>query len=257
MRVLRHLAARHRTRATNHTLGLMLAFNAGAMNAGGFMAVHMYTSHMTGFLATLADSLVIGEFALVLAAIGALWAFMSGAGTTAILVNWARQQHLGGAYALPLLLEAVLMLLFGLLGAALQQWPTPFAVPLTVLLLAFMMGLQNAVVTKMSSAQIRTTHMTGVVTDLGIELGKMLYWNRAGTPRAARVRANRQRVRLFASLLLLFTGGGVVGAAGFQTFGFVWVVPQAALLLALSLPPLLADAQRLAAWWRARRGDGA
>jgi len=251
MRVLRHLTARHRTRATNRTLGLMLAFNAGAMNAGGFMAVHMYTSHMTGFLATLADSLVLGEFALVLAAVGTLWAFLSGAGTTALLVNWARQQHLDGSYALPLLLEAVLMLLFGLLGAVTLQWPTPFAVPLTVLLLAFMMGLQNAVVTKMSSAQIRTTHMTGVVTDLGVELGKMLYWNRSGTPAGARVRANRQRVRLYASLLLVFTTGGVVGAAAFKHVGFVWVVPQAALLLALSLPPLLADAQRLAAWWRA------
>lgn len=253
MRVLRHLTTRHRTLATNRTLGLMLAFNAGAMNAGGFMAVHMYTSHMTGFLATLADSLVVGEFALVLAAVGALWAFMSGAGTTAILVNWARQQHLEGTWALPLLLEAVLMLMFGLLGAALQQWPTPFAVPLTVLLLAFMMGLQNAVVTKMSSAQIRTTHMTGVVTDLGIELGKMLYWNRRGTPRAAGVRANRGRARLFASLLGLFLVGGVVGAAGFKHVGFVWVVPQAALLLALSLPPLLTDLQRLAARRRTAR----
>ena len=252
-RVLRHLTARHRTRATNRTLGLMLAFNAGAMNAGGFMAVRMYTSHMTGFLATLADSLVLGDIALVLAAIGALWAFMSGAGTTAILVNWARQQHLSGTYALPLLLEALLMLLFGLLGAVTLQWPTPFSVPLTVLLLAFMMGLQNAVVTKMSSAQIRTTHMTGVVTDLGIELGKMLYWNRSGTPHAARIQANRTRVRLFASLLLLFVGGGVLGAAAFQYFGFIWVVPLAALLLALSLPPLHADAQRLALWWRSRQ----
>ena len=253
-RVLRHLTARHRTVATNRTLGLMLAFNAGAMNAGGFMAVHMYTSHMTGFLATLADSLVIGEFALALAAVGALWAFMSGAGTTAILVNWGRRQRLHGTWALPLLLEAVLMLRFGLLGAIMLQWPTPFAVPLAVLLLAFMMGVQNAVVTKMSSAQIRTTHMTGVVTDLGMELGKMLYWNRTGTPRAARVRANRERVRLYASLLALFVIGGVLGAAAFQHYGFIWVVPQAALLLGLSLPPLLMDTQRLAAWWRSRPG---
>lgn len=245
MRVLRHLTARHRTRATNRALGLMLAFNAGAMNAGGFMAVHMYTSHMTGFLATLADSLVLGEIGLVLAAVGALWAFMSGAGTTAILVNWGRRRRLRSSYALPLLLEALLMLLFGLLGALTLQWPTPFAVPLTVLLLAYMMGLQNAVVTKMSSAQIRTTHMTGVVTDLGMELGKMLYPNRPGTPPAGRVRANRERAQLFASLLLLFVVGGVVGAAGFKYVGFVWVVPQAALLLGLSLPPLIADARLL------------
>lgn len=80
MRVLRHLAGRHRTRGTNRALGLLLAFNAGAVNAGGFLAVNLYTSHMTGFLSLLADSLVLGNMALVLSAVGILWAFLSGAG---------------------------------------------------------------------------------------------------------------------------------------------------------------------------------
>lgn len=258
MRLLRHLTGRHRTTVANRTLGLLLAFNAGAVNAGGFLVVHLYTSHMTGVAASLADHLVLGEMTLVLAAVGTLWAFMSGAGTTAIVVNWARQRHLRSTYALPLLIEAVLMLLFGLAGAVTLAWPTPFSVPLTVLLLAFLMGLQNAVVTKMSSAEIRTTHVTGIVTDLGIEIGKALYWNRSGTPQASQVRANRVRLRLFASLLAMFTAGGVVGAAGFKYVGFVWVVPLASILLALSLPPLLADLDRLAAlWrrWRARQPD--
>jgi len=159
MRLLRHMTGRHRTRATNRVLGLLLAFNAGAVNAGGFLVVHMYTSHMTGFLSLVADNLVLGNTTLVLSAIGTLWAFMSGAGTTAILVNWARHQRLRSGYALPLLLEAALMLLFGLMGAITLTWRTPFSVPLTVLLLAYIMGLQNALVTKMSSAQIRTTHI--------------------------------------------------------------------------------------------------
>lgn len=253
MRLLRHLMGRHRTPSTNRWLGLLLAFNAGAVNAGGFLVVHSYTSHMTGFLSTVADNLVLGNMALVLAAVGTLWAFMSGAGTTAIMVNWARQHRLRSGFALPLLLEAVLMLLFGLMGAITLGWPTPFSVPLTVLLLAFLMGLQNAVVTKMSSAQIRTTHMTGVATDLGIEMGKMLYWNRRGTPPEAHVHSNRARLLLFASLLGMFTAGGIVGAAGFKHVGFVWVVPLAAVLLGLALPPLASDFGHLAALWRARR----
>ncbi len=253
MRRLRHLTGRHRAPSTNRALGLLLAFNAGAVNAGGFLVVQMYTSHMSGFLSLLADNIVLGNVALVLSAVGVLWAFLSGAGTTAILVNWARARQLRSGFALPLLLEAVLMLLFGLMGALTLTWQTVFAVPLTVLLLAFIMGLQNAVVTKMSSAQIRTTHMTGVITDLGIEMGKMLYWNRSGTPAAAQVRANHVRVRLYASLLAMFTGGGVVGAAGFKYIGFIWVVPLAALILALSLPPLAHDFERLRLLWRARR----
>ena len=227
MRRLFHLTGHHRTVAGNQVLGLLLAFNAGAVNAGGFLVVHLYTSHMTGILSSLADSLVLGQMTLVLGAVGALWAFMSGAGTTAIMVNWARQRKLRSTYALPLLLVAVLMLLFGLVGAITLSWPTPFAVPLTVLLLSFIMGLQNATVTKMSSSQIRTTHMTGVVTDLGIEMGKALYWNRTGTAPESQVRANQARLRLFAGLLGMFLVGGIAGAAGFKHVGFVFVVPLA------------------------------
>ena len=216
---------------------------AGAINAGGFMVVSMYTSHMTGFASMVADNLVLGNITLVLGAVGALLAFTAGAAATAMLVNWARQHHLRSEYALALLLEAVLLLVFGLLGATLNR-QTPFAVPLTVLVLAFTMGLQNALVTKISSAEIRTTHMTGVITDLGIELGKMLYWNRTGSPPESRVRANRSKLLLLGSLLGMFIVGGLVGATGFKYIGFVWVVPLATLLLLLSLPPLLSDARR-------------
>jgi uncharacterized membrane protein YoaK (UPF0700 family) len=240
VRRLRHLTGRHRTASINQLLGVLLAFNAGAINAGGFLAVAMYTSHMTGFVSMVADNLVLGQMSLVLAALGALLSFVAGAATTAILVNWARQRGLHSSYALPLLLEAGLMLVFGLIGGLLNR-QTPFAVPLAVLVLAYMMGLQNALVTKVSAAQIRTTHMTGIVTDLGIELGKLVYWNRAGEPRESQVWANRARLRLFAVLLGMFMAGGIVGAAGFKYIGFIWVVPFAMILLLLSLPPLLAD----------------
>ena len=244
MRQFRHLTSQHRTASTNRLLGGILAFNAGAVNAGGFLVVAMYTSHMTGFVSLLADNLVLGNTTLVLGAIGALLAFTAGAAVTAIQVNWARQHGLRSEYALPLLLEATLLLVFGLMGATLNH-QTPFAVPLTVLLLSFTMGLQNALVSKISASQIRTTHMTGIVTDIGIELGKMLYWNRTGSPLESRVRANRIKLRLLATLLGTFIGGGVVGAAGFKYVGFVWVIPLALLLLGLCMPPLYADLLRL------------
>ena len=172
MRRFRHLAGQHRTASINRLLGGVLAFNAGAINAGGFLVVSMYTSHMTGFASLLADNLVLGNMTLVLGAVGVLLAFTCGAAFTAIQVNWARQRGLRSEYALPLLVEALLMLVFGLRGATLGR-QTPFAVPFTVLVLSFTMGLQNALVSKISSSQIRTTHMTGIVTDIGIELGKL------------------------------------------------------------------------------------
>ncbi len=237
MRRFRHLSGQHRTAATNRLLGSLLAFNAGAINAGGFLIVKMYTSHMTGFASMLADKLVLG-------AVGALLAFTAGAATTAVLVNWTRHQGLRSEFALPLLLEAALLLVFGLMGATLSR-QTPFAVPLTVLVLAFTMGLQNALVSKISRSQIRTTHMTGVITDLGIELGKLLYWNRTATPPDSRVRANRIKLRLYGTLLGMFILGGLAGAFGFKYVGFVAVLPLAVGLLAIGLPPLLSDWQRI------------
>jgi len=243
VRRFRHLAGQHRTPSINRLLGGLLAFNAGAINAGGFLVVGMYTSHMTGFASMLADNLILGNIGLLLGALGTLLAFIAGAATTAVQVNWARQHHLRSEYALPLLLEAGLLLVFGLLGATLNR-QTPFAVPLTVLVLAYTMGLQNAVVSKISASQIRTTHMTGVITDLGIELGKVFYWNRIKTAADSHVRANRIKLKLYSMLLASFMAGGVVGAAGFKYLGFIWVLPMATILLLLSLPPLHADLMR-------------
>jgi uncharacterized membrane protein YoaK (UPF0700 family) len=243
VRRFRHLAGQHRTPSINRLLGGLLAFNAGAINAGGFLVVGMYTSHMTGFASMLADNLILGNVGLLLGALGTLLAFTAGAATTAVQVNWARQHHLRSEYALPLLLEAGLLLIFGLLGATLNR-QTPFAVPLTVLVLAYTMGLQNAVVSKISASQIRTTHMTGVITDLGIELGKVFYWNRTQTPADFQVRANRIKLKLYSMLLASFMAGGLVGAAGFKYLGFIWVLPMATILLLLSLPPLHADLMR-------------
>lgn len=244
MRRLRLLTSRHRTPSTNRGLGLLLAFNAGAVNAGGFLVLHMYTSHMTGFASQLADGLVLANATLVLNALGAILAFMTGAAVCSILVNWGRLHRLHSMYALPLFLEALMMFPFGLMGAMTLTWNTPFAVPITVLLLSFIMGLQNAVGSKTSGGSIRTTHMTGNITDIGMEIGKMLFVNSRRTVGSALVQHNRPRMRTAGGLVGMFVLGGVVGALGFKYIGFVCVIPLAALLLVFSVPPLLRDLPR-------------
>jgi uncharacterized membrane protein YoaK (UPF0700 family) len=256
MRRLRHLTSHHRAPSTNEALGLLLAFNAGAVNAGGYLVLRMYTSHMTGFASQLADSAVLGNATLLLNALGAITAFMSGAAVCAILVNRGRQHRLHSVYAMPLMLEALLLLAFGSMGAVTLSWPTPFAVPLTVLLLSFIMGLQNAMVSKTSAGSIRTTHMTGNITDLGMELGKMLYWNHAHPATAPPVAHDRRRMRMAGGLVAAFLLGGVSGALGFKVVGFVCVVPLAALLVALAVPPFLRDVPRTHALQRLRGGAG-
>jgi uncharacterized membrane protein YoaK (UPF0700 family) len=199
----RRLTGPRRSAQANRHLGYALAFIAGASNAGGFLAVHQYTSHMTGIVATAADSLALNDYLPVLAASGALLSFITGAAVTAIIVNYARRHRMSSEYALPLLLEAILLLCFGILGARLAGIHGLF-VPLTVMLLCFIMGLQNAVMTKLSGAEIRTTHLTGTVTDIGIELGKLFYWNADPSQDKIRVVANRAPAPVSAAGLFLF-----------------------------------------------------
>ena len=66
---LYQLAGRDRNASINRRLGYALAFVAGAANAGGFLAVHQYTSHMTGMVASMSDGIVLGLYDLTLSAL--------------------------------------------------------------------------------------------------------------------------------------------------------------------------------------------
>ncbi|MFZ6657500.1 YoaK family protein [Undibacterium sp. TJN19] len=237
---LSNLTSAKRTPQSNLHLGVSLACVAGALNAGGFLAVGQYTSHMTGMLSSAADDLVLGKLLPAFAALFMLVAFAWGAACTALIVNYARRNGLRNIYTPVLLFEAALLLLFGLVGSELQAHAF-ITVSLTTVLLCYVMGLQNALITKISHAEIRTTHVTGLVTDIGIELGKLIYWNKNRDEFHQRneVGANLQKLRLHASLVLAFFVGGVLGAFGFKYFGFISTLPIAIALVILSLAPNL------------------
>jgi uncharacterized membrane protein YoaK (UPF0700 family) len=139
-------------------------------------------------------------------------------------------------YAIPLLAEAMLILLFGTFGGTLKQHELA-DVSLAVITLCFTMGLQNALITKISRAEIRTTHLTGLTTDLGIEIGKLLYWNRHQPVADSAVRADLQKLRIHASLIASFLVGGIAGALCFHYAGFISTVPLAFALAAIAIAP--------------------
>ncbi|MBQ0824103.1 DUF1275 domain-containing protein [Microvirga terrae] len=242
IRSVRTIAASERTGMADTLLGMALTFVAGAVNAGGLLAVGQYTSHMSGIVSATADNIALGSLGLAGLGLGAFLPFVFGAACSAMLINWGRRHHLGSRYAMPLMLEAFLLLAFGLLGWLTH--PSPGFAVVAVPLLCFMMGLQNATVTKISGARMRTTHVTGIVTDIGIELGKLFYWNRnAHNP--DRVLADRGKLRLLVLLFASFFAGGIIGAIGFSRIGFLFALPFALLLLLLAGPPLAEDAAAL------------
>lgn len=228
---------RRHPRADRH-LGYVLAMVAGGINAAGFLAVGRYTSPMTGFVSSIADHLAYGTLVLALSALSAWLAFLGGAIACTVLVNLARRRALHSQFALSLALESLLLWLFAFAAHYLLhggEW----LMRAMVLLLCFAMGLQNAVITKASGAIIRTTHITGLSTDLGIQLGRLFYVN--GRSSEPPVRADRARMRLYALLIACFLGGGVVGAFAFRYLGYRAALAPAAVLAALAMGPLFAD----------------
>jgi len=242
IRSVKAIAAFERTGAADTLLGMALTLTAGAINAGGFLAVGQYTSHMSGIVSAMADNMALGSLGLVGLGLAAFLPFVLGAACSAMLINWGRRHHLGSRYAMPLMVEAFLLLAFGILGWLAH--PSTGFVVIAVPLLCFIMGLQNATVTKISGARMRTTHVTGIVTDIGIELGKLIYWNR-NPHNSDRVLADRDKLRLLILLFASFFVGGVIGAIGFSQIGFLFALPFALLLLVLAGPPLAEDASSL------------
>ncbi len=222
-----------------------MAFVAGAVNAGGFLAIARYTSHMSGIISAIGDDLALNNFISVLGGISLLLSFLLGAATTAIIVNWGHRREIRSEFALPLLVEAILLLMFGLVGANLNLY-LPLTVPAIALLLCFVMGLQNAIVTKASKAEIRTTHMTGVITDIGIEVGKMIYWNRSkDANKQGLVKANIEKLKTHTFIFGMFLVGGIIGAVSFKKVGYIAVVPLSLSLAIIAGFQVYRDIQKI------------
>jgi len=129
-------------------------------------------SHVTGMVSQLADQRVLGQFSLAGIAAVSWIAFASGAACTTLMFNYMRRRGARNLFAVALLAEALLILLFGTFGGTHPQHELAF------ITLCFTMGLQNALIIEISLAEIPTTHLTGLTTDLSIEIGNLLYWIR-------------------------------------------------------------------------------
>lgn len=170
--------------------GFLLAAVAGMVNAVALLSLHHQgVTHMTGNLTSLGSDLANAELRHAAHLAALIAAFFVGCVVAGVLIPDSRLQ-LGRRYGLALLLESVLIF------AAVPALQHHLA--LGLYLLATAAGLQNAMVSTYSSAIVRTTHVTGLVTDLGITLGNALAGNAYETKKA--------------SLLLALTLGFLAGA---------------------------------------------
>lgn len=239
----------------NRLLAAWLSIIAGYVNSAGFLIVGSFTSHVTGNAGRLANDVVQRDLPAAARAFLLVLAFFLGAFAANLLLLTRLISRRAWMYALLLLIEAALLALFARTGHESLELLGPRLADLKAAVLCFAMGLQNSMVTLISDARVRTTHLTGVVTDLGIEAARWVRWSFGRASRLLPIEgriAAVSRPQSATSLLLLtilfgFLAGAVLGAEETTLYG-----PQALYAPALAL--LLAA---LYAAWSGRRAQAA
>ncbi|TNJ41560.1 YoaK family protein [Phaeobacter sp. B1627] len=222
-----------RTDTIDLFLAGLLSSIAGALNAVGFLIAGAFTANMTGNISAFADHIAEGRTLMALSFAGLVIAFILGAGLAAVSIQIGEHRRLRSIYALAVFAEGLFLLL---LGAILLVWPQSVQQTLLVVALSFIMGFQNAVTTMISRSRVRTTHVSGMATDIGIELAALL-----GTETARQ--DARPKLALHSLTLACFAVGGVAGAVLFTVVGH-WLFGLAAVSLWLiAVPEVLRSRQ--------------
>ena len=218
--MLRHLGTK-RTYGHNVKLASLLGTTAGFVNASGFLAFAVLTTNVTGHAALFAERIALHDWQT--ARVVSLWMFLFllGAFVSNLIILWAgRNQRF--SYVIPILLEISILAGIALLGYKYDS--SLIAKEIFAGSLLFAMGLQNALVTVISGSVVRTTHLTGTFTDLGIELAQLLHRKPQDKP------ALRQRIKLRLAIILFFMCGALSGAYVFKYIGFPAFLLPAGLL---------------------------
>lgn len=222
--MFRHLGSK-RTYLHNLRLAVLLCFTAGFVNAAGFLAFLVLTTNVTGHAALLAVNLTEGDYRSV--TIVALWLFLFllGAFCSSIYINKVGRSK-PYAYTLPLVVEILILCLIAATGHKFDGSVRKTEIFAGSLL--FAMGMQNALVSMVSGSVVRTTHLTGIFTDLGIDLSLIsLEKNKLQTD-------IRRRILLRIMIILFFLGGGIVGGYSFLNISYpAFFVPALVLVIAI------------------------
>ena len=222
--MLRHTGER-RNFAHNLRLAILLCLNAGFINAAGFIAFTVLTTNVTGHAALLAVNLTTGQWRA--ARMVALWLllFLSGAFASSLYIGRVGR-YKPFAYTAPIVVIILIVCFVALFGADYRH-----TLPETEYLagsLLFAMGMQNALVSIVSGAEVRTTHLTGMFTDLGIDLSAAILERRQFSG------AHQRRMLLRLAIIGFFLLGGLAGGFTFLKLHFAaFYIPAALLVIVL------------------------
>lgn len=202
-------------------LWMTLALQAGTINVGGFLACHRFVTHTTGFATFFASDLVEFKWMEALGMLCVPLFFMLGSMISGFFVD--RRIILGERPHYSLILSMIAMILWivvltgangllGQFGRGLAHESDYFL----LICLCLASGIQNAVISSASQSTIRTTHLTGISTDLAIGIIRML-----SSTHLISLKKELEGTAMRVGIIFSFVLGSVIGAILFTQFKYL------------------------------------
>jgi len=216
---------KERTLRHNLRVASLLSFVAGIVNVAGFLAVQRLTTNVTGHFAFFVDEIFKLNFWQGFIYFLYIFFFFLGSFGSNLLVEIISKKNDRLIYVIPTLIESLILFFLSVFG--------PFLISKNPDILAcsllFAMGLQNSLVTTISNAAVRTTHLTGLFTDLGIELSQLFFYKE-------KVQRDKlySSIKLRLTIIIFFFFGGLFGGIFYSALQ-LYVLAIAATILIIGI----------------------
>ena len=155
-------------------MAAFLSLTAGMVNIVGLLGLGVLTTNVTGHFAFFSEAMQKHDLNYAFNFLYFIISFLFGAFISNCLTEYWTLKDSRNAHHAAVFLELSLLLAMGVWGD--RMISRGLHKELLACLLLFSMGSQNALVTKISQATVRTTHLTGLFTDLGIELSQLIFY---------------------------------------------------------------------------------
>ncbi|MDI5888671.1 YoaK family protein [Flavobacterium yafengii] len=167
---------KNRTFIHNLRLATLLSFVAGIVNVTGVLSIQTLTTNVTGHFAYFAEEIMKRDYAAAITFFVFTIFFLLGAFTSNFLAELISKKYPNLSHVIPISLEMIVLIAVGIFGA--QSSLSSSEGKWIAFSMLFAMGIQNSLVTKISQSTVRTTHLTGLFTDLGIELSQLFFYKK-------------------------------------------------------------------------------
>lgn len=226
---------RVRSHTEDRYLALVLATTAGILNAMALGAFGFFPSHMTGNASQISSEVSSSDLNDLLFLAVLITAFVIGSASARFVVDTGLRNKIRTIYCFVILAEGVALTLTSVFETVLYSPQNNREI---LVLLGFLMGIHNSTSTQLSNGRVRSTHITGTLTDAGIALGSFIssFITRAAPDDR---RPHKKQLNTHLTTVFSFLSGCIAGLLLFKEFGFNAMIMLGIFLVAVALLSLV------------------